>query len=267
MTTASTHVRDDAPLLALGVLDGAERLQATSHVASCGECAREVAAFERVCGDLGALSAVTPLPPELRRRVLGAVDPDLVRGARGPRWLAAAAVLAGGMTLLAGLRLASVSADRDRLLGERTAAEARAAEAQDRAVRAEAAVAALSATAGRSQSLTLVALQSGARVVPLAAQPAAPSARGAVLFDPASGQATLVASGLPVLPAGQVYEAWVIADGVPVPAGLFASDASGPTVHPVTAPARGARTFAVTIEPAGGTPAPTGPMVLAGRVS
>jgi anti-sigma-K factor RskA len=75
----------------------------------------------------------------------------------------------------------------------------------------------------------------------------------------------LVVANIPPAPAGKVYELWTISAGQPRPAGLFTVDASGEATHPVAATRAPVQVFAVTVEPAGGTPAPTGPMILASK--
>jgi anti-sigma-K factor RskA len=101
------------------------------------------------------------------------------------------------------------------------------------------------------------------RVVALNGLADAPNANGRVVWHEKAGGRLYVA-GLPPAPAGKTYELWTIAGPAPRPAGTFDVDAAGRgslTVAPVTdGPVK---VFAVTLEPAGGTPAPTGPVVLA----
>lgn len=107
------------------------------------------------------------------------------------------------------------------------------------------------------------------RVTPLTGIAAGSGARARIVWNPSRRAAVLLASGLPRAPEGKTYEVWVIAKGAPVPAGLFQGDAGG-RVHftlPTLEETARAKTFAVTIEPSGGRPAPSGPMVLAGTVS
>jgi anti-sigma-K factor RskA len=75
----------------------------------------------------------------------------------------------------------------------------------------------------------------------------------------------LFVANLPRAPEGKAYELWTIGEGAPRPAGLFQVDARGRGSHRVEPVAGGApvKVFAVTLEPEGGVPAPTGPMVLA----
>jgi anti-sigma-K factor RskA len=78
----------------------------------------------------------------------------------------------------------------------------------------------------------------------------------------------LVAAGLPEAPAGKTYQLWAIAGGnAPVSAGVFSVDPSGAgslTVRPLPGVST-VSAFAVTLEPAGGLPAPSGEMYLLGK--
>jgi anti-sigma factor RsiW len=76
-----------------------------------------------------------------------------------------------------------------------------------------------------------------------------------------SGSAQLAVSGLDPAPAGKVYEAWVIAAGKPLPAGVFAG--GGKTVVvPLTRPVPKGATVAITLERAPGATTPTPPILL-----
>jgi anti-sigma-K factor RskA len=93
---------------------------------------------------------------------------------------------------------------------------------------------------------------------------------GRVLVDAESGEAAIVLAGLPAAAAGTTYELWAIrGDRPPEPAGLLAVGA-GPTtaarIAPVRAPGEVAA-FALSIEPAGGSQSPSGPIVLVGKVA
>lgn len=93
-----------------------------------------------------------------------------------------------------------------------------------------------------------------------------PQATGRVLWHAVNGGHLFVAN-LPAPPPGKAYELWTIGDAAPQQAGVFQVDAQGRGSHRV-APVEGGKpvkVFAVTLEPAGGVPAPTGPMVLASK--
>jgi anti-sigma-K factor RskA len=120
----------------------------------------------------------------------------------------------------------------------------------------------------RSQQTVLTILRDPAtRVVALAGLPPAPTARARMLWHTTAG-GVFVAAGLPAPPPGKAYQLWAIAgSNPPVSAGVFSVDASGtgslsvPPLPGVTA----VNVFAVTLEPAGGLPAPSGEMYLLGK--
>ena len=103
------------------------------------------------------------------------------------------------------------------------------------------------------------------RVVALDGLPPAPGASGRVVWHEKAG-GRLYVTGLPPAPPGKTYELWTIAGAAPRPAGMFDVDAARRAAHPVAPVDDGpVKVFAVTLEPAGGVPAPTGPMVLASK--
>jgi len=96
-----------------------------------------------------------------------------------------------------------------------------------------------------------------------------PSARAKVFWSEKAKTGMLLAGNLAPLPADKQYELWVFAEGKPVAAGVFDVDASGRAlVESTSLPGvAAAQNFAVTIEPRGGVPQPTGPIVLVGTPS
>jgi hypothetical protein len=117
----------------------------------------------------------------------------------------------------------------------------------------------------------ILRLVGGPRVLTasLAPQGAAAGA-GRVLLDANTGDAAIVLSGLPPAEAGKTYELWAIRGArPPEPAGLVTlADPSGGAVRvpKVTRPSE-VTAFAVSIEPLGGSPAPTGPVILVGPIA
>jgi len=78
----------------------------------------------------------------------------------------------------------------------------------------------------------------------------------------------LVFSGsrVPAAPAGTTYQAWLLTATEPVSAGLFVPDQAGRVMMVIQDPPRVPRPVigvAVTLEPTGGRPAPSGPTLLA----
>jgi anti-sigma-K factor RskA len=102
--------------------------------------------------------------------------------------------------------------------------------------------------------------------IDLGGQAAAPAASGRAYWSRSRGL-VLSAANLPPLPADRTYQLWVLTANSPVSAGLLQPDAAGrvsaafPTPADLPQPAG----MAISIEPAGGVPAPTGAIYLAGR--
>ncbi|MBI4594302.1 MAG: anti-sigma factor, partial [Candidatus Rokubacteria bacterium] len=114
------------------------------------------------------------------------------------------------------------------------------------------------------QAIVVLLRDPATQVVALRGLGPSPAARGRVIWHETAG-GRLVVANLSPAPAGKIYEVWTIRGGAPGPAGVFQVDARGEAVHRI-APAGGpVDVFAVTLEPAGGGPAPTGPRVLASR--
>ena len=67
-----------------------------------------------------------------------------------------------------------------------------------------------------------------------------------------NGRAVLMTEGLPAPSEGEVYEAWLLRDGVPEPAGLFESH-HGTAAMPIEGSIEDADGVAVTVEPSGGS--------------
>jgi anti-sigma-K factor RskA len=91
-----------------------------------------------------------------------------------------------------------------------------------------------------------------------------------MVVDVTSGEAALLVAGLEPAPAGKTYELWAVrGTRPPEPAGLFGMGAGGWTATrmPALTAAGEITAFAVSVEPAGGSPAPTGPIVLTGALA
>jgi len=98
---------------------------------------------------------------------------------------------------------------------------------------------------------------------------AAPQARGTFIAESDTRSGMLLLAGLPPLEPGMTYQAWLIRDGTPYPAGLFLVSAEGTGTLSLDAPdVLGLYdTVAVSLEPEIGSLLPTGPIVLLGTIS
>jgi len=217
----------------LGALDPADRVAFEAHLAGCAECAAEVRALRPVADALGRMTRPQDPRPETRAALLSAVNAS--RRSAGqqfsalPAWLAAAAAL----VIAAGAAWYAVTTER--------AAE------HDRLVTA------------------VLAAPDLARI-DLAGQAVAPSAAARAYWSRSRGL-VLTASNLPALPAGRTYQLWVLTkDPAPMNAGLLKPDRDGRLTYTLVTPVDMPNpvAMAVTLEPEGGVPAPTGEKYLVG---
>jgi anti-sigma-K factor RskA len=93
-----------------------------------------------------------------------------------------------------------------------------------------------------------------------------PQPLGRMFWNRATNDWMMVTYGLPAPKPGKTYQVWLVTDKAKISAGTFRPDAQGRTVmHANYALDRNAlRAVAITEEPDGGMPAPTGPMVVVG---
>lgn len=114
----------------------------------------------------------------------------------------------------------------------------------------------------------LASLADADQMVALGGTEAAPDASGTLYVT--DGEATLVLSNLNTLSDDQIYQLWLIpTQGAPIPAGLLGQ--AGDDVETITlqlpASLDNIAAVGVSVEPPGGSPAPTGPIVLLGETA
>lgn len=110
--------------------------------------------------------------------------------------------------------------------------------------------------------------QPDAKVVTLAGSDIAKRASAVLLFNPTTQKVWLYSANLPECPRGTAYQLWAI-DQKPVSGGTFHMDA-GETAHLLVKRLpefEKAKKFAVSLEPTGGRPQPSGPIYLFGQTS
>lgn len=91
---------------------------------------------------------------------------------------------------------------------------------------------------------------------------------GRILWDTSTGNAILIVSNVPELVPGQTYQFWVVEDGVPHSMGTFTVNEKGENMMEIDCMPedKGRIEFAVTLEPEGGMPEPTGATYLVGSL-
>ena len=90
---------------------------------------------------------------------------------------------------------------------------------------------------------------------------------GRVLWNTEDDEALFYGINLPQIPEGKTYQLWAIAGDTPKSAGVFQVDGNGDNLHIIKSLSNfgDISTFAVSLEPAGGVPLPTGEIYLAGE--
>lgn len=251
--TADVHTLAGA--YALHALPADEQAFFRRHITVCEACQLEVDELATTAAVL-ASSFVEAPPPHMREQVLHTVD--ITRQAPPPAQRPPAPPQRPGRHLLemvlgsvaAGLAVAllvlsGVTVAMNERLGELEAAAppAPTAAVDDRAL------------------AVLAAPDTQTR--PLAADHGA-TAR--FVYSPELDTGVFVAHDLAPLAPGSTYELWLFHDGIPVPATVFDPDERGRALTVVEGSVTGAESAAVTVEPHGGSPAPTGEVVLQGGV-
>jgi anti-sigma factor RsiW len=214
---------------ALDALDDDERERFERHLADCERCQTQLAELQEAVGALAYAAEGPDPPPALRGRILDSARADgkaQVLPFPTRRWafpaVAGIAAAAACVAIGLGIWAASLSSSLDR---ERSAKD--------------------------SYARAIQLLGGGAQAKALT------DAEGALLVPPGGGEAALVVCGLSPAPSGKTYEAWVIEDSTPRPAGLFRGGSGCPPVFLEREVPAGA-TVAVTLEHKGGVPKPTG---------
>jgi hypothetical protein len=227
---------------ALDALEGgAERDRFIRHMSRCQTCASEVRGFREVATAL-AFAATAEPPPELRDRVLAAtastrqLPPEVSPHAR-PRRTRAWVPWLSGVVATASIVVAVLFGFAQ-------------AHTQQQLTRAQAENEAISLLLSSPQ-VTLLShstTKGGVATVVLAA---------------ARHQLVVVTNDLPALPAGKVYQLWLINKQKTVSAGLLPPATSGRTAPVLASGVVKGDTLGLTVEPAPGSVKPTTTPILA----
>lgn len=230
-----------AAAYALNALDTDERAEFEAHLSTCTDCARDVAEFGAVATSLAETSAAVP-PPQLKAAVMSQLDdlqqePPAVR----PEPLTAPLVdLAERRRRKLSMPnlLAVAAAVALIAIGAVVISANRGSSAYDEVVGApDAVVTQLDGASGTIQ----------------------------VVYSDDLDQVAVRGSGLDDLEPGLRYALWAIADGTPIPAGLF-EPGDGDIEYVTELADVSADAWGVTIEPATGSDQPTTEIILYAEV-
>ncbi len=273
--TDHDDLRDHVGVFVLGALTAPERAAFEAHLATCAECAAEVRSLMPVAGALAQLVPQTDPPVMLRARMLALIGPGRGGSAGAPSLRASpepapwARGWAAWFATAASLALAiALGAYAVALRGRIASLEVRLREAALRADQSERLIADTTRTAAEARLQVAVLAAPDLARVDLAGQTIAPRAAARAFWSRSRGL-IFTASNIPTLPTGRTYQLWVLSKQAP-PYGadlLLKPDADGRVTVVFSTPTDLPTPIgmAVTIEPEGGVPAPTGDMYLVGK--
>jgi len=224
------HVLELLPAYALGCLEQDEAVRVAEHLSLCPMCSAELAAYEKTVDQLSlAVSEASP-PAALKQRLMKQIRP----ASASPAWW---------QSLLGLFR--------------------RSAPAWG-AISLVLVVALVTSNVLLWQQANRAEQPGGMQVFALHNTNAAPNATGIIIMSPDGEYGTIVVDGLPELDESQQYQLWLIRDGQRTSGGVFTVEHGGYGAMEIYAPEPLSiySAFGITVEPAGGSPGPTGPQVL-----
>ncbi|HEX7309449.1 anti-sigma factor [Lentzea sp.] len=234
MSTADVHTLTGA--YAMNALSDAERAEFEAHLPHCQTCAEEVAGLQATAATIGASTAEAP-PAYLRAQVLAGVTATRQLFPEPSAPVAPVVVLAKrNRRLVQGSVLAAAASVLVAVVVGVQAVQAR----QELTALRE-------STAGYGQVSDLL----NAPDAKLLNDAGSTGGRGTVVMSPSRNKAVFLADGLPALPSDRAYQLWVVEPGGPRSAGLLNGE---PVVADGVA---NAQALALTVEPSGGSAAPT----------
>ncbi|MFF0743613.1 anti-sigma factor domain-containing protein [Streptomyces sp. NPDC004111] len=241
MSTAELHTLTGA--YALHALPEDERISFERHLTDCPSCAQEVRELASTAARLGRAMAQTP-PERMKGEVLRRIaterqdPPATVRAGRvRGRFGRSATRFALAACLVAAAGFGGVAVWQHQVARD---ADQRAAEQA-------------SAAQQRAEQLAAVLAAPDAKVT---TGKVADGANATVVLSRRLNRAAFVASGLPQPPAGKVYQLWFNDGGTMRAAGLLNPAARADSVL-MDGQVGTASGMGITVEPAGGSPAPT----------
>ena len=232
---------DLIPAYAIGAADGDERMAVDAHLKSCAECRALVAEYHGLGADLLFAAPLAPAPAGLSEGLRERLNAQPVRSS-GRDWFGFLRnpVFAFGVAALVLLVLTNVYwAGRVGKLESQAGDLAALAQAPGITLRP--------ANANGDSYTTAVA-------------------DGVVYVQPGGKVALLCVYAMPQLQQDKTYQAWLVQDGQRTSAGTFNVNRDGYGVLLINAgkPVSEYQQLGITVEPAGGSLAPTSPRVLGG---
>jgi anti-sigma-K factor RskA len=248
-----------AALYTMGALEGDDRSQFETHLATgCQACTTMLSELSEVVTALAwAAPAVSPRP-ELREELLARVRTEqappepaplfsVTRPSIGGWWhraLWAGRVAVAGLVAVLGWALY----DAQVRLGEQQVMHHQ-----------------LTEELAQERELTTLVAHTDTRVAAMTdPQPTTTHAAGWIVWSPSQQRGFMVVHHLPALPAGKTYQLWAVTGQQTLSATVFQVDTVGHAALMVPVAVAHPDRFEITVEPAGGVAAPSGPLMLSG---
>lgn len=253
----NNHVADEIDAYALGILEDDEVARVEAHLAGCQECQSLLRQARAVVGFLALAPRQVAPPARLKQRILARIAQE-ERGGGGQASAPAIDLPGAASSEITPERQGLLDALRQFLPGRKP-------------IQTPGAIRPGAGTADEQhqlQDIMRLLRSSRPSVWELPGTPAAPQARARLLGSPDEHMAVLIVSGLEALPPERDYQLWFLREGKPVGGAVFDVQRNGEGQILVHAPRQLGYydLAAITPEPAGGSPGPTGPIIIAGEI-
>lgn len=255
------------PARALSALDNADDRLLSEHLASCLECQHELESWASIAASL-ALGAKAEEPsPQVRERILKEIQSEQNKGGSNPnesgKVIRFAAPAKRDISFLRSIVLIAAALAFLALMVSVFVLLQREQQARSQVARLSSQLNSLQEQLSNNGELLSFFTTPGTTFIELSPTNAVRGAHAILAYDKA-GHTMLAANDLPMAPSGKEYQLWYIAGSKPVPRGTFTTDQNGKVLVRDQLPPtfQAGAVFAITLEPAGGSPAPTSEVLL-----
>ena len=231
------------PARALSALDATEERALNEHLENCSECRKELEDWQATAAALSLTSDPAEPSPQVRERILSEVRKDLSSSENVVPFKKPARNIWSSFGALGAIAAVVAFAALSIGLAVLWRQNQRLA---------------------RDSEFVEIVNTPGAKVSELKGADPGLSATAKLAYD-RTGRAILMASKLPSVPQGKAYQLWfIVGNKPPMPGKTFVPDSGGNAVLKDEMPreAVDANVFAITVEPASGSSAPTSPIYL-----
>ena len=230
------------PAYALGATDAHETLAVESHLPDCQDCRALLVDYRNLAEGLAHSTPPVYAPLGITERMRARLEPATASVGHGSWW---SWLRRGWLAPALAVAVLLLVLTNTYWMGHSRMLEGRSAQ----------------------QAAAFAGLANG-RAVALSAEAPARYAQGVIYKSGDGDTALLCVYGMPTLEEGKTYQLWLIRNGVRESGGLFtvSADGFGLLVLQHGRPLSDYSGAGVTVEPAGGSPAPTSPRLIGGNL-